>query len=107
MIVVVINEQHKLLPEQRALLERLRAPWAELRVPAGGWPLAEIRARFRALRGQRGVRVLFVSPIPAAMRVLGGTKWGVFHNDKREKRELPDGRIVAVTAKTGWEIVWS
>ena len=29
----------------------------------------------------------------------------VFHNDRREKKELPDGRIIQTVAATGWKLV--
>ena len=29
----------------------------------------------------------------------------VFHNDRREKKELPDGLIIQVVAREGWQLV--
>ena len=34
-----------------------------------------------------------------------GTQVLVFHNDKRQKRELPNGKIISVVAETGWQLV--
>ena len=105
MIVVIKNEQHKFFEEQVKFLDRL-GPRTELLIPATGWSLEEIKKIFRGLRQDRGTKVVFASPVPAAMRVLGGIKWGVFHNDYREKKELPSGRIIQIVAKEGWKIVW-
>jgi len=66
--------------------------------------------------------VIFVSPIPYLLKELtrrsvnadeyfGGIKFDfhyetlVFHNDRREKKELPDGRIIQVVAQEGWQLV--
>ena len=47
------------------------------------------------------------SPVPALMMILRQEKfkWSVFHNDQREKKELPNGKIVMTVSKTGWVIV--
>jgi hypothetical protein len=31
--------------------------------------------------------------------------WQVFHNDRREKKELPNGKVIMTVAKEGWELV--
>jgi hypothetical protein len=63
--------------------------------------------------------VVFVSPIPALLLILAqrdGERFGsgandglscvqVFHNNKREKKELPNGKIISVTATEGWELI--
>lgn len=65
-----------------------------------------------------GNAVVFVSPIPYLLKYLsqkaifaderGKSKLYdvlVFHNDNREKKELPDGKIIQTVAKTGWQLV--
>ena len=47
--------------------------------------------------------VVFCSPIPAMMKLLDG--WFVFHNDAREKVELPNGKIIMKVAEKGWQLV--
>ena len=62
--------------------------------------------------------VVFVSPIPYMLMELSRKsiycdisgkqelyKVLVFHNDRREKKELPDGRIIQTVAETGWQLV--
>jgi uncharacterized protein (DUF111 family) len=48
-------------------------------------------------------KVIFVSPIPALMKLM--RHWKVFHNDNREKKELPNGKIIMTVAKKGWVLV--
>jgi len=28
----------------------------------------------------------------------------LLHNDRREKKELPNGRVISVVAQTGWQL---
>jgi hypothetical protein len=103
---VVINEQHTLLPEQRELLdERFGCDgWKPLLVPAAGWSLAELEAIARAWPLETAA--VFASSIPVLIRDLARRAvCYVFHNDRREKVELPNGKIISRVAKTGWELV--
>mgnify|MGYP000309279407 CR=1 FL=1 len=67
-----------------------------------------------------GNAIIFVSPIPYLLKELTARSIRgdyeelttrcvydvlVFHNDNREKKELPDGRIIQVVAKEGWQLV--
>ena len=67
-----------------------------------------------------GNAVVFVSPIPYLLKELATKSIRgdyeelatrriydvlVFHNDRREKKELPDGRIIQVVAREGWQLV--
>ena len=77
---------------------------------------------------QQGWSIVFVSPLPYMIKRLSsensypgmestcfGDKFHtgegdlnkilVFHNDKREKKELPGGKIINVVARTGWGLV--
>lgn len=124
MIKIVINEQHDLLEEQIHMLEERFGSNVELvSVPANGWTLEEMKLVLNKLIGET---VVFVSPIPfliSALSFMGGyghesnclsanghlmgegTNVFIFHNDNREKKELPNGKIVFTVAKTGWQLI--
>ena len=113
---IIISEQHTLLPEQEELLKEKFGTWQTILVPATGWTREEREIICDTLRGN----VVFVSPIPVSpipgmilyLAVRASfefcNKWPktvrpwVFSNDTREKKELPGGKVVSVTAKTGW-----
>ena len=108
---IIISEQHTLLPEQESILKEKFGAWSTILVPATGWPREEREIICDTLRGN----VVFVSPIPGMLLDLAGRAsfescnhgsqtvrpW-VFSNDNREKRELPNGNVISVIAKTGW-----
>lgn len=57
---------------------------------------------------QTATDVVFVSPVPVLLAKLSASqvvKVHVLHNDNREKKELPNGKIISVVAKEGWELV--
>ena len=120
---VIINEQHTLLPEQSNILFNYDPDYEILLVPANGWSRDEMEEIMNTLDGD----VIFVSPIPYMINNLAfsagvntclnsrepeypyaddgdykSMKVKVFCNDKREKKELPNGKIISVTAKDGW-----
>ena len=101
--IVVINETHKLFPEQEKLLVKRFGDYELLKSPKSGWSLEEIE---EIVAGIEDV-VVFASPIPAFMSLLAteGKPFFVFHNDRREKLELPDGRVIMKIAAEGWQIV--
>lgn len=124
--LVVINEQHKLLEVQQQILNKKFENWEFLKVPANGWTLEDIKEIENKLKISQGVEsVVFVSPIPVLIANLsfsGGFDDGfshnpnanhigdtpmvfVFHNDKRKKIELPDGRIINKIADDGWQLI--
>ena len=107
MIKVILNEQHSLMEDQtRVLNEKFGANNWELHlVPSAGWTLDEINAQVDSLSSEEGV--VFASPIPAMILKLAKTnvETFVFHNDKREKKELPNGKIIMVVASEGWQLV--
>jgi hypothetical protein len=62
------------------------------------------------------VTFVFASPIPFLIRQItafvchnpdyfGIRDCKVLHNDHREKKELPDGKIIQVVSSTGWQLV--
>ena len=111
--VIIINEQHKMLPNQVKLLPE---GYKEVKVPAKGWTISEMNDQVTRLKGCG--KVIFVSPIPFMIKQLAiglghalydGWKHHpevkVFHNDKREKKELPNGKVVMAIAEEGWQLV--
>lgn len=118
---IIMNEQHTLMDSQKdALLEKFPAGVYEFNfidVPAKGWPTSEQNQIMRTLYDS----VLFISPIPYMLMELSKesqinsfqcpapTRSKVEHvyvmvNDNREKKELPNGKIIHTVAKTGWYI---
>ena len=113
---LIINEQHSLFEEQKVLLGE---GYETILIPAEGINFKEIR-EFQYSHGfKRGDVIIFASPIPALLMELSKELWGdnlssymehkydvlVFHNDKREKKELPNGKVVATVATTGWHLL--
>ena len=119
---VVINEQHKLLPDQeRALKEAGFKEIKFLKIPKDGLTKEEQLELAEDLEKDGGC-IVFASPVPVLMaKVAFWTGYGaasdnvplkgcflkvfVLHNDRRDKKELPNGNIVSVVAKEGWEVV--
>ena len=129
--IVIINEQHSLLPSQIEILDKKfgKDKWDRLVVPTSGWTLSEMKEKISSFMncGESFVpnNFVFVSPVPAMMIILGrvatkrsliiqtegkhsdttSIKIFTFHNDKREKKELPGGKIIMVVSQTGWQLV--
>lgn len=108
-VKVVMNEQHKLFPEQeKQLNEYFTAEWKILPIPKEGLKLVEIVGLLDKIKRNNPDTILvFASPIPAMMKQASKCHldFYVFHNDRREKKELPNGKIIQVVAPTGWMIV--
>jgi hypothetical protein len=100
--LVLLNEQHSLLEEQRSILDGL-FDWTIKAVPSSGWTLSQMREVIQELQAFDG-EVVFASPVPALLLGMAGRGF-LFHNDKREKKELPNGKIVMAVAQTGWQLV--
>jgi len=140
---VVINETHKLMEEQNAILQQYDEI-EFIKVPASGWNLDQMKEKAEEIHflasgaevtqhpesgkvvrvglpadGEMNNAVVFVSPIPYLMKELSvrsvvANEVGdirtlydvrVFHNDRREKKELPNGKIIMTVASTGWQLV--
>ena len=105
-VKVVLNEQHKLMNDQVKILnERFgEENWELLMVPKSGWDLKEMKEVVETLKNET---VCFASPIPALMKLVAATdkEFFVLHNDRREKKELPNGKVIMTVAKEGWVIV--
>ena len=112
--LVIINEQHSLLAEQRLILNHTFKENLKIKnVPAKGWTWTQQENIAREIIELNITHVVFVSPVPVLLRELS-YHWGrdsknpivlVFHNDNRQKKELPNGKIISVIAKEGWQLV--
>lgn len=110
--IVIINEGHTLLEEQEQLLNKTFKRWEFLKVPVNGYTLIEMKEM--CINWDFNVNTVFVSPIPYMLMHLSyiyGYKRDtirliyVFHNDNRDKKELPNGKVIYTVAKTGWQLV--
>lgn len=118
--IVVINEAHSILPNQKTLLdEKFPEGYEILSVPEMGWTKKEMdEQNNKILQHDNAV---FVSPIPYMIAALSFDSGYyrcmddnqlkdlftvfIFHNDVREKKELPNGKIIFTVAKEGWELI--
>ena len=119
---VVINRQHELFPEQYNILKKEFGKFHYIRIPPEGWTLSEqmklIEKLSQLTEKYSGLNVVFASPVPILIAFLSyesalrkhikhtePLNVFIFHNGHREKRVLPDGRIITVIPKTGWKLV--
>ncbi|HFD2052232.1 TPA: hypothetical protein ACF2DE_002963 [Clostridium perfringens] len=110
---VILNEQHTLLPSQKVILDSEFGinGWDVLSVPSNGWSLSEQLEVVESLKGtiEKQSKIVFASPLPIIIGKL--SRWNeyediyIFHNDKREKKELPNGKIIFTVAQDGWQLV--
>jgi hypothetical protein len=109
MVLLVINEQHEVLQDQqKAICEDFCANplICRLNIPANGMKADELKKLAKDLAACR-CHIVFASPIPLLLLLLssrGKNLVGVLHNDKREKKELPNGKVISVTAQEGWQV---
>lgn len=105
-IKVLINETHQLLDEQITLLNNRFGDdnWERLDLPSSGMTLKEMQDLVDSLHYYS--ELVIASPVPAIFKLLStaNMNWSVFHNDMRDKKELPNGKIIMTVAKTGWVI---
>ena len=111
--IVVINEQHTLLEEQEEILTDQFGRWDFEKVPAEGWSLKQMMEKSRQL-AEAFDNIVFVSPLAIMVGEttrLTCTEPGLqarvycFHNDCREKKELPNGKVISVVAREGWQLI--
>ena len=108
----VINKAHSLMVEQEQILNSLISEGDDLirvDVPEEGLTLEQQIELSHSLMDEMNGDdyLIFVSPIPCMIGYICSTIESsknilIFGNDKREKKELPNGRIVQVISKTGW-----
>jgi len=127
-VYIIINETHKLTVEQKDQiyefidyilddeykgLRDYESYIEHIKIPATGIKLVEMEKLAEEIYENY---VVFVSPVPALMKLVAEKKQDkmggsikksmvVFHNDKREKIELPNGKVISVVAKDGWKLV--
>jgi len=117
-VAVIMNVQHKLMKQQRGLLNaRYMDTWSIYPVSEEGWDLEKIVEVCEELIKDYD-EVVMVSPVPCLLLLLSqkmgmdrvlnrekGFEVKVFHNSNRVKKELPNGRIISVVAEEGWQLV--
>jgi hypothetical protein len=124
--IVFLNEQHSLMSEQEKLLNEEFDSFSIVKIPATGLSLEQQKevvfeaGKIEKIDLERNVDITFVfaSPVPFLLKELSveSRQDGnffmdclydvkVFHNDKREKKELPNGKIIFTVAKEGWQLV--
>lgn len=124
-VFVILNEQHTLMEEQKNILNERFGMFEIVAVPSEGWTAKEQQQVCKTLvETEGGCTVVFASPVPVLLKLASywsgfgtagadmgsplygcGTEVLVFHNDKREKKELPNGKIIMIVAATGWELI--
>ena len=121
-IILIINEQHTLFPEQEALMTKL-GDYKTIKSPSTGWTKEDMDKFTKEYGIGYRDTIVFASPIPYLLKKLSSElhyfesldmssdgvelmyKVLVFHNDNREKVELPNGKIINKVASTGWQLV--
>ena len=119
---LIINEQHNLFLQQENILKNF-GEVKIVKVPAAGWTLEKLKNFEVDNKLQSRDTVIFASPIPFLIKELTsilvwlnnpdmsgdnvGLKYNVlvFHNDKRDKLELPNGKIINRVSAEGWMLV--
>lgn len=117
--LVVINESHNLFSEQEKILKENYNKIEYLKVPPIGWKLEELQKIYTEKIQPAlwvGYDIIFVSPIPylimrssfeegqfSTKEGLGSVR--IFHNNKREKKELDNGKIIQIVAENGWILI--
>ena len=103
--------------------ETIQSEWTFLQVPAEGWDL-QTQSNIAYSLSPYHLNIVFVSPIPVLLGKLSGSavhgeycrmsgtpcsydgiRVYVFHNDKREKKEVSDGKVISTVAAAGWQLV--
>lgn len=109
--LVVINKSHSLFSEQVALVGE---DFERLDIPEEGLTLAQIEELARKLDrldSQQEFRLVIASPIPALFKWLArlDLEFCVLHNDRRDAKEVPDGKggkkVIHTVSATGWRLV--
>lgn len=108
-VPVIINKSHQLMDDQVRILneEFGESGWERFDVPSKGWTLEEQMNKGSELIETADI-VVFASPIPYLLKLVASkisVECYVLHNDNREKKELPNGKIIMTVAKEGWQIV--
>ena len=119
--IIIINEQHSLLPQQSELIRKELGEEIELKkIPAEGINRGEIEAMAEDLNRLSNINIVVLSPIPLLLGRLAHTseeidgrydcvcprnRIYILHNDQREKKEIPNGKVISVVAQEGWVLI--
>lgn len=125
--IVIINEQHSLLSDQNRILNSYFDSYELYKVPAEGWSIKQMNEQVDNDIIQENYNyskaIVFASPVPYLLAHCASVSGRIdtaredyglaipelyvylFHNDKREKKELPNGKVISVVAKEGWQLV--
>lgn len=111
--ILVINEQHILLPQQEELLKERFDEIVPVKIPSSGITKDDVE-RYRDEIASHLVTewdaIIIVSPVPILIKAIYGLVGKrlsaeqvlMMVNDHREKKELPGGRVIFTVAKEGW-----
>lgn len=116
---VILNEQHKLLPEQEKILnEKFGAEWKIYPVPELGWNKVQTsNVEWELWKDHPHAVFVFASPVPLLLANMSVTvgynrkdypdefQVYLFFNSHREKKELPNGKIIFTVPQKGWELI--
>ena len=112
---VIMNEQYVILKQQRDILNATFSDWEFVKVPASGWTKGECKGVILHLTDRSNSPddcIVFVSPVPLAIGYACKLEWnvGIFHNDQREAKEIPDGqggtKVIHTVSPNGWKLVF-
>jgi hypothetical protein len=108
----IINQVHSLMEEQSEILNSLIDEGDNLirvDIPEEGLNLEKQIKLSNSLMDEMSEDdyLVFVSPIPCMLgyicaQIESSQNVLVFGNDKRDKKELPNGKIIQVVSPTGW-----
>jgi len=118
--IVIINEQHILKSEQQSIIDEEFESYETVKIPANGLTLQQMK---ELCQKHKDNDVIMVSPIPFVIKQLQkrnseryteaylgmndafekpSGRVRVFHNDRRSKKELPNGKIIITPSEKGW-----
>ena len=105
-VIIVKNEQHTLLEEQKVILESRFSEYEYLNIPKEG---ISIKEQFEIIEYllKKNIDIIFLSPIPLILGKLSKYSKNlvcVFTNSKRNKIEK-NGQISFNIEKNGWELL--
>jgi len=106
-IFIVMNEQHSIMESQEELLVQHfgDAKREYVKIPATGLTHQQQLDIVNSIDSSE--TVVFVSPVPLMLvrSALNMQQTYLFANEGREKKELPNGKIIFVVPRTGWELI--
>jgi len=103
--VVIINEQHSLMENQKEVLNyNFGENWELCKIPSEGLNIKQMESFIDDMIGKT---IIFASPIPYLLMKLSNIQEDVyiFHNDNRQKVELPNRKIIYKVAEKGWKLI--